>query len=380
MRNPNRRGFSAGDHIHGLSLIELMVGMVISLICVLGMMSAFSIYEGRKRTVTSGGDAQQNGLYSLFELERQVRTAGSGLTQGFNYGLWGCSITAYGGNARKLPSATAMPAVFAAWPSATPVKMRVVPVLIASGGNDTAGNAKPDTLAIVGGNPAGTVFRASVVGASGTAAVTLDNAFGFAANDYVLATTSTGECSMAKIASASSSSSQLTLSAADSPPTGLAVDGSVFDIGNQPSVSLYGIDTSTSTLVTYDMLGRNGATPLTIADGVVQLKALYGIDSDGDDVVDTWVQPVGDWAIDKLTVDQASAAAAFAKIKAVRIAVVAQSLLPERAADYSGASTLTLFGDLDAGLRYTVGTQPQYRYKVYDTVIPIRNAIITRHF
>jgi len=64
----------------------------------------------------------------------------------------------------------------------------------------------------------------------------------------------------------------------------------------------------------------------------------------------------------------------------VRIAVVAQSLLPERAADYSGASTLTLFGDLDAGLRYTVGTQPQYRYKVYDTVIPIRNAIITRHF
>ena len=380
MRNPKPRAFSAGDDIQGLSLIELMVGMVISLICVLGMMSAFSIYEGRKRTVTSGSDAQQNGLYSLYELERQIRTAGSGLTQGFNYGLWGCSITAYGGGAKKLPSATAMPAVFAAWPTATPVTMRAVPVIVASGGSDAAGNARPDTLAIVGGNPAGTVFRASVTGTSGTATAMLDNAFGFATNDYVLATTSTGECSMAKIASASSSSSQLTLSAADSPPTGLATGGSVFDLGAQPSVSLYGIDASTSTLVTYDTLGRNGATPLTVADGIVQLKALYGIDSDGDDVVDTWVQPTGDWAIGKLTADQGSAAAAFAKINAVRIAVVAQSLLPERAADYTGASTMTLFGDLDAGLRYTVSTQPQYRYKVYDTVIPIRNAIITRHF
>ncbi|GAA0696995.1 PilW family protein [Dyella marensis] len=380
MRNLERRGGSAAAYCTGLSLVELMVGMLISLICVLGMMSAFSVYEGRKRTITSGSDAQQNGLYSMFELERQIRTAGSGMTQGFNYGLWGCSITAYGGNARKLPSATAMPAAFAAWPSATPVKMRAVPLLIASGGSDSAGHARPDTLAIVGGNPAITVFRASVTSAPGTAAVTLDNSFGFAANDYVLATTSAGECSLARIASASSSASQLTLSPADTPPTGLAANGNAFDLGQRPAISLYGVDAATSTLVAYDALGRDGAAPVTIADGIVQLKALYGVDSDGDDVVDTWVQPSGDWAIDKLSANQGAAAAAFSKIKAVRIAVVAQSLLPERATDYTGASTLTLFGDLPADLRYTVGVQPLYRYKVYDTVIPIRNAIIARHF
>lgn len=378
MRNMRRR--DGGSRALGLSLVELMVGMAVSLVCVLGMMSAFSIYEGRKRTVTSGNDAHQNGLYSLFELERQVRTAGSGLTQGFNYGLWGCSITAYSGNAKRLPRATAVPVVFASWPSDTPVKMRAMPVLIASGGSDAAGNARPDTLAIVGGNPAGTVFRASMTGVRGASAVTVDNAFGFAANDYVLETTSTGECSMARIASASSSAGQLTLSAADSPPGGLVAGGSAFDVGPQPSISLYGIDASASTLVAYDMLGRDGDAPVTIADGIVQLKALYGVDSDGDGAVDTWVQPVGDWAIAKLTADQGAAAAAFGKIKAVRIAVVSQSLLPERAADYSGPSSLTLFGDLAAGLRYTVGTRPQYRYKVYDTVIPIRNAIVARHF
>ena len=376
----NTSCFSAAARSRGLSLVELMVGMLISLICVLGMISAFSIYEARKRTVTSGSDAQQNGLYSLFELERQIRTAGSGLTQGFNYGLWGCSITAYSGNARKLPSATAMPAVFAAWPSATPVKMRAVPVLIAAGGSDAAGHAKPDTLAIVGGNPAITVFRATVTGAAGTSAITLDNSFGFATDDYVLATTSAGECSLAKIASASSSATQLNLSAADTPPTGLSVNGNVFDLGPRPALGLYGIDSAASTLIAYDALGRDGAAPVTIADGIVQLKALYGIDSDGDDVVDSWVQPTGDWSIDKLSADQGAAAAAFAKIKAVRIAVVAQSLLPERTADLKGAPTLTLFGDLATDLHYTVGLQPQYRYKVYDTVIPIRNAIINRHF
>lgn len=380
MRNLKRRHAGSAARSMGLSLVELMVGMVISLICVLGMMSAFAVYEGRKRTVTSGSDAQQNGLYSLFELERQIRTAGSGMTQGFNYGLWGCSITAYGDSSRKLPRATAMPAAFAAWPSTTPVKMRAVPLLIASGGNDSAGHARPDTLAVVGGNPAITVFRASVTGAAGTSAVTLDNSFGFAASDYVLATTSAGECSLARIASASSSGGPLSLSAADTPPAGLTVNGNVFDLGPRPAISLYGVDAAAGTLVAYDALGRDGAAPVTIADGIVQLKALYGVDSDGDDVVDTWVQPTGDWAIDKLSADQGAAAAAFAKIKAVRIAVVAQSLLPERAADYTGASTLTLFGDLAAGLRYTVGLQPQYRYKVYDTVIPIRNAIIARHF
>lgn len=373
MRNSSRRS-------RGLSLIELMVGMLISLICVLGMMSAFSVYEGRKRTITSGSDAQQNGLYSLFELERQIRTAGSGLTQGFGYGLWGCSITAYSGNAKQLPRATAMPAAFAAWPAGTPVKMRAVPVLIAGGGTDDAGHVRPDTLAIVGGNPAITVFRAGVTGAPGASAVTLDNSFGFAASDYVLATTSAGECSLARIASASSSASQLSLSAADTPPTGLTVGGNAFDLGTQPTISLYGIDATANALVAYDVLGRDGAAAVTIADGIVQLKALYGIDVDGDDVVDKWVQPTGDWAIDKLTTDQGTAAAAFGKIKAVRVAVVAQSLLPERASDYTGAPTLTLFGDLAQDLRYTVGVQPQYRYKVYDTVIPIRNAIITRHF
>ncbi|MFC4761793.1 PilW family protein [Dyella koreensis] len=370
------------DRFRGLSLVELMVGLLISLICLLAIMSAFAAFEGRKRTTTSGSDAQQNGLYALFELERQVRTAGAGLTQGYNYGVWGCAMSAYAERTQQLPRASALPAPFATWPhtAAAPVTMRALPVLIASGGTDSKGQVASDTLALVAGNPATTVFKASVVGAPDSATVDVDNAFGSSDGDYVLATTTAGDCALAKIAIASVATNRWVLSPADSPPAGLIGASQAFNLGPQPVISLYGVDPATSSLVTYDALGRRGTKSWTVADGIVQVKALYGVDTDGDNVVDTWVTPTGAWSITALTTDQAAAARAFAQIKAIRVAVVAQSLLPERASDYVGAPSLKLFADLDASLQYTISTQPQYRYKVYDTTIPIRNALITQHF
>ena len=52
----------------GFTLVELMVGLLISLLCTLAMFKAFAGFEGQKRTTTSGNDAQQNGSYSLFQL------------------------------------------------------------------------------------------------------------------------------------------------------------------------------------------------------------------------------------------------------------------------------------------------------------------------
>ncbi|MFM2347940.1 MAG: hypothetical protein RL654_2693, partial [Pseudomonadota bacterium] len=41
----------------GVTLIELMVGMVIGLLAVLVISQVAILYEGRKRTITSGSDA-----------------------------------------------------------------------------------------------------------------------------------------------------------------------------------------------------------------------------------------------------------------------------------------------------------------------------------
>lgn len=63
----------------GFSLVEIMVGMVISLIGVIIIFQVFQESEGIKRRTTGGGDAQQNGVVALFQMERSLKQAGYGL-------------------------------------------------------------------------------------------------------------------------------------------------------------------------------------------------------------------------------------------------------------------------------------------------------------
>ena len=142
------RSFGSPSREKGFTLIELLVGILVSRISALAMMAVFAAFEGPKRTTTSGDDAQQNGSYSLFQLERQIRTAGSGLTQGNKYGVWGCLISGYFGGAQVMPSATALPAPFSSWPQstpATPVRMAAMPASIALGWHSTLPATPPLT-------------------------------------------------------------------------------------------------------------------------------------------------------------------------------------------------------------------------------------------
>ena len=374
----------------GFSLIELMVGMLISLIGTLAMMKTFAAFEAQKRTTTSGDDAQQNGAYSTYELERQLRTAGSGLVQGKNYGLWGCAITAYSSGTQRLPllSAATAPPPFDKWPA----KTRAVPVLIVNGDASSGG----DQLAMIGGNPAVRTFKSAVTVSSASDSVDVDNSMGIYANDYLLGSDKSGDCTLARAASIATLTKRITLAANDSPTTGFkgafSGQGYLFDLGPAPAFTLFGVDTGTNELVSYDLLQRTGSATVPLADGIVTIKALYGVDDGagggkaGDGEIDEWVAPSGNWSFDKLTANSTAASNAMAQIKAIRIAVVAQSLLPERdtanANDvdpgYSNINdSLILFADIDA-LKVAVPIQKHYRYKVYDTVIPLRNAFIQK--
>lgn len=353
-------------------------------------MSVFAVFEGQKRTTTSGDDAQQNGSFSLYELERQIRTAGAGMIQGNRYGLWGCPITAFSASTQRLPmTAAIISAPFNAWPTIT----RAVPILIADGGSDSAGHALPDVIGVVSGNPHGRVFKAAVTGTPDSATVVLSNSFGIFKNDYLLGILTNGSCALNLTTADPTVTNTITLSAPDGPSTGLVgtLGSYVFDMGPNPVLSLFGVDPVGHTLGEYDLLQRslngNPAAIIPIADGIVSMKALYGIHdgslSPGEDpdVIDKWVQPNGaNWSIAALNASTASAFAAMNQIKAIRVVVVAQSKLPERAKDYIGSSTMVLFPDLAPALRYTITTQTQFRYKVYDTTIPIRNALITKYF
>jgi len=69
------------QHSRGFSLIELLVGMAIGLITVVVILQVLGIAEGFKRTTTTGSDAQTNGIMALRTLESEVRMAGYGLTR-----------------------------------------------------------------------------------------------------------------------------------------------------------------------------------------------------------------------------------------------------------------------------------------------------------
>jgi type IV pilus assembly protein PilW len=381
----------------GFTLIELMVGILVSLICTLAIMAAFAVFEGQKRTTTSGNDAQQNGSFALYSLERQIRTAGSGLVQGNRYGIWGCPITSLSSGG-SLP-ATA-PAPFAAWPKNT----RAVSVLISGGGKDANGNALPDIIGVVSGSAAARVFRAPVSSSPSGASVVLTNSFGIVKGDYLLAPLTSGSCALALSSTAPDASNSINFDKTNTPATGVQTATNVFDLGPDPTVSLYGVDLLASSpnynsLVTYDLLQRpvNGqaAAVTPLADGIVMMKALYGI-HDGSNpnckdvnCIDKWVAPTagGAWDIAAISPDTLSAASTLAAsnamgaIKAIRVVIVAQSRISQRSQDYVAAKpTLTLFTDLAAALQVTITIDPTYRYKIYDTTIPIRNALITKYF
>jgi type IV pilus assembly protein PilW len=76
----------------GMSMVELMVAMAIALIGTIIIFQVFEVSEGIRRTTTSGGDAQQNGVIGLYVVENDLRNAG----MGFNDTSYaGCNATAF---------------------------------------------------------------------------------------------------------------------------------------------------------------------------------------------------------------------------------------------------------------------------------------------
>jgi type IV pilus assembly protein PilW len=119
--------------VQGVTLIELMVGMTIGLLTVLIVAQVAIVYEGQKRNTTSGADAQINGALALQTLQREIQASGFGMASG---GAAGCTV-----NGRR--GSTVPP-----W-NATPM----VPVRIVDG---TAVNrGSPDTLLIMRSNTQG---------------------------------------------------------------------------------------------------------------------------------------------------------------------------------------------------------------------------------
>ncbi len=388
----------------GVTLIEMMVALVISMVMSIAVMLVLSSFEGRRRTQGSTSDLDQTGALAMFQLDRRIRSAGSGLSQGSSY-AFGCRLFAAKSGSQILPVSGSLPAPFAAVNPGSSGVFRLAPILILPGQTTPGVSGKTSDVLVVmsSGNDASQV--PSPLSAPPTASqLTTVNLTEFSPGDLLLVTdqqpNSGGGPADCLVAQASTSlattgtGTALSLGGAGtsyfSATVGTAsiasfTDASVaFDLGaatssgsgQPPAFEVIGVGDN-NTLYSYDLLQIAEASPQAQAEGVFEMHAVYGIDSTGssNNKIDKWVDAgsTSAYSVTALSDGSAGAMTLLKNIRAVRVALILRTALPEK--DIVTPNGLTIFPDLtDLTLtRSLSATEQHFRYRVVETTIPVRN-------
>ncbi|SEF34055.1 PilW family protein [Variovorax sp. NFACC27] len=384
---------------HGVTLIELMVAVIIGLVVTLAVTSLLIFGESSRRTTTATNDMGQTGAYAAYVLDRAVRTAGSGFTQSWTLaGAFGCLLNATLPSTPNLPRSSAFPAPFATaflGGASGSANLRVAPVLIGKSQSD----AGSDVLVVMGGTASsGDVPRLILSSGKSTNILRLDSTVGLAEGDLGLVSASgTTDCLLEQVHSSTAfadsadndalplGSTYYTASGSSTSLSTLAASGSAYftPLGNvnagNTQFQMFGVG-SNNTLYSYDLLMANGTdASQAVADGVSEMHALYGLDTNADGVLDTWVDP-GATGYDIATMMTTPATAR--QVVAIRVALVLRSANPERANDNGelpSPASLTLFSDLATSLQQTISfstSEQHFRHRVVESTIPLRNVLL----
>lgn len=370
----------------GLSLVEIMVGVLIGMIGIIVIFQMLATSEERKRTVTAGSDVQVSGAIGLTSIERDVREAGYGFASaGYDTGItpvMGCTVNAY--DTARQPTAA--------------FTYRLTPVQIIQG----VGTAS-DSIIVLRGNgstmPAAHVFTES----SDTSKKTRGRA-GISPRDYLLVgrVTPTLQCMTIEVTDVSdadsltirhnqgsynytvylpnnSTSLETRVARHNNPaPTTAFTAGYLFNLGNGPRRNIWTVLNGklqvTNDLLYQDTNGDNINDPVQIADNVITLQAEYGIDANNNGRIED-----SEW-----TTTDPALATAWANVLAVRLGMLVRSSQFERAdvttVVPSWAGGQFQITNLDGSGSGTAPADPadnwrRYRYRVYETIIPLRNML-----
>lgn len=386
----------------GFSLVELLVAVAIGLVVTLAVFGVLAASEGRKRTSVALNDTNQSGAYAAYTLDRILRSAGTGYAQGWAK-VGGCRISAAlpaTPSAETLPRTAAFPAPFAGIPQT----LRLAPLVIFQGASATGS----DVLMVMSGAAGfGEAPMAVQPGAVTATQVLLPNTIGLRANDLVMLSSS-DECLLTQVASTKTACAgdpaapttttacgqQLPLGGSYYTATGTGTslatlatlaDVNAFSIGNtttnRPQFQLLGVGAD-STLFRHDLLlldGTNTVEP--VAEGVREMHAVYGLDTNDDGMLDAWQSPSLGSGWDGATLMNGSTASKdrLRQVVAVRLALVMRSALVER--EQVSPDSLSLFGDLPTAVQTTVdltrtGENRNQRHRVIEITVPVRNLLM----
>lgn len=358
----------------GLTLVELMVGVAIGLIGTVAIFQAVAVWSRHTQTTSAGSDAQVAGTLALFYIERDIKAAGHG---------FGTAIAPVMG----CPVISVLPG-----PPFT-----LTPITIQQG----AGGA-PDTISILYGNSPFFVAQGNFTSSTATTK-TLTRRTGFHKGDIAVvagpgAGPGTAPCELIEITD-DANVDGLTVSHdignyvnfytganVASRFNGVAVPpplaaGTIYSLGPQPTLNVWNITGG-------HMLSRSeqfaATAPMPVAEGVVNIKAEYGVDLNNDGQIAN-----AEW--------QTAAPANFSTVLAIRVAVLVRSRQYERNPDSSSTTVAPVTPNVPTYFGYT-GAKPflmtnvdgtpdsgaadttpnnwrNYRYRVYERVIPLRNVL-----
>lgn len=344
----------------GMSLVELMVGILVGLMVVLAASGSLAFFEAQRTTSLSGNAAMNSGMMGGYLLQRDLRNAGVGLLNGSQLSCTRLNLY-FNGATRADGSA-------------------VAPVQIVDGG------AGPDTISVF--------FADSVLGSAPmnltrgltTAGENLhvSSASGVQAGDVVLiaGNAATDPCSVAQVSSIAAGASDVDLvrAAGGAFPWNPADPAGAF--ATAPLYSAGGVVMRTGSNITWrnysaaggSLTARDQITNVSVqvATNVVTLQAQYGVTDGISNIVRRWVDATDEWA--NPTADL------ITRIRAVRFSVVVRSARREIVKDASNNCIITTVAPSPwpdvAPLDLSADPEWQcYRYQVYASIVPLKNVV-----
>ncbi len=382
----------------GFSLVELMVGVAIGLVAMLVVFQVLSIWDTRRRTTTSGGDAQVAGTIAIYLLDRDVRLGGWGFG---DVGAGYCS-TVNGYNSARQSGPTTFPF------SLVPVKIDYDPT------------GKPDAIEVLYGNSSvlsegqqfvtSTPFSKKALTNSGFLAPNPSNTtgpplqstapVGAAPGDLVVVSNTSGACDLIQVSDHGATEDLQTFYHNPGVSTFNRAGGTVasyttgmlYNLGPIPQWRKWSIPQLANgnpgnVLQWQEQFTNAPATDVT--EGIVDMRAEYGIDNSPQD---DNISP-NEWTS---TAPTNTPSDSWSRVLAIRVGMLARSQRYEKPDPTLGCTATTVvptWSGSNANGRPTSnpfrilnldGTAGNlnnpydwrcYRYRVYEKVIPLRNVI-----
>jgi len=371
----------------GMTLVEVMVGLAIGMIGMLVIFQTVSVWDARTRATVAGSDSQTTGSIAMYSIERDLRLAGQGFG-GADPLIMGCQVSGFDQNA------------------SAPLGFPMTPVVIVD--RDAAN--LPDQIATLYGTSAYFTSQTTYSRVTPQTVSTYDRT-GFKSGDLaVLANAGNGlpggaDCQLVEVTDNSAPADPKTMGFVQgsyahyytngsnlpsrfNTAAGIGASypsGTAYSLGPLPRRNVWQI--ASGVLGTVDEIGINGAVFTPIAEGVVDMKAEYGYDTNPDPAVLTvaWTKTLPtpiDWTT----------------VRAVRVALLVRSRNFERPAtnateqNYSASNPVWHANggavQVNFVMRNVDGTADShapgdpspnnwrnYRYTVYEKVFPLRNVI-----